>query len=131
MGFRGVNNKAVDARQCDALTQQLVIHGPDSWSGPCCKWLGKKDSNLRMLESKSSALTSLAIPQLIFGPVPKRMIDQTRANPCFFDNRRCVFTARYFTDYFLLIQQRLGSCYKLGKQTRTRTCHARMNILAG
>src|SRR3546814_12364163 len=27
------------------------------------KWLGKKDSNLRMLESKSSALTSLAIPQ--------------------------------------------------------------------
>ncbi len=29
-------------------------------------WQGKKDSNLRMLESKSSALTSLAIPlQLI------------------------------------------------------------------
>jgi hypothetical protein len=25
-------------------------------------WQGKKDSNLRMLESKSSALTSLAIP---------------------------------------------------------------------
>ena len=26
------------------------------------RWQGKKDSNLRMLESKSSALTSLAIP---------------------------------------------------------------------
>ncbi len=26
------------------------------------EWQGKKDSNLRMLESKSSALTSLAIP---------------------------------------------------------------------
>ena len=25
-------------------------------------WQGKKDSNLRMLESKSSALTNLAIP---------------------------------------------------------------------
>jgi hypothetical protein len=27
-------------------------------------WQGKKDSNLRMLESKSSALTNLAIPLL-------------------------------------------------------------------
>jgi hypothetical protein len=26
------------------------------------QWQGKKDSNLRMLESKSSALTGLAIP---------------------------------------------------------------------
>ena len=37
------------------------------WSkGYLCRfysiWQGKKDSNLRMLESKSSALTSLAIP---------------------------------------------------------------------
>jgi hypothetical protein len=30
------------------------------------QWQGKKDSNLRMLESKSSALTSLAIPLLDF-----------------------------------------------------------------
>ncbi len=29
-------------------------------------WLGKKDSNLRMPESKSGALTSLATPQLIY-----------------------------------------------------------------
>ena len=28
-------------------------------------WLGMKDSNLRMLESKSSALTSLANPQIL------------------------------------------------------------------
>jgi hypothetical protein len=33
------------------------------------KWQGNKDSNLGMLESKSSALTSLAIPlhNLLFG----------------------------------------------------------------
>src|SRR5690606_4761831 len=29
------------------------------------KWLGKKDSNLRMPESKSGALTNLAIPQIL------------------------------------------------------------------
>ena len=29
-------------------------------------WQGKKDSNLRMPESKSGALTSLATPHLIF-----------------------------------------------------------------
>jgi hypothetical protein len=28
-------------------------------------WLGRKDSNLRMPESKSGALTSLATPQLL------------------------------------------------------------------
>ena len=32
--------------------------------------LGRKDSNLRMPESKSGALTSLATPQLAFNPVP-------------------------------------------------------------
>jgi hypothetical protein len=32
---------------------------------PCnITWLGRKDSNLRMPESKSGALTSLATPQL-------------------------------------------------------------------
>jgi hypothetical protein len=36
-------------------------------------WLGKKDSNLRMLESKSSALTNLATPQLVCDPTPQWM----------------------------------------------------------
>ena|GEM_PF-4950969 len=115
MGFRGVNNKAVDARQCDALTQQLVTHDPDIWAGSCSKWLGKKDSNLRMLESKSSALTSLAIPQLIFGPIPQGVIDVTMANPRFINDRHRVATVGYFTDNFLLVQQSLTMRYKLGK----------------
>ncbi len=35
-------------------------------------WQGKKDSNLRMLESKSSALTNLAIP--LHGQTAKRYL---------------------------------------------------------
>ena len=31
------------------------------------QWLGRKESNLRMLESKSSALTNLATPQWMLG----------------------------------------------------------------
>jgi hypothetical protein len=56
--------KAVDQHTRTGPTQQLVVSSDPLKGVELNSWLGKKDSNLRMLESKSSALTSLAIPHL-------------------------------------------------------------------
>ena len=45
-------------------------------NGQSLKWQGRKDSNLRMLESKSSALTNLATP-LHEKPVFQQVSSQT------------------------------------------------------
>jgi hypothetical protein len=46
-------------------------------SRPMKVWLGRKDSNLRMPESKSGALTNLATPQ--YGRTPMRATVERRA----------------------------------------------------
>jgi hypothetical protein len=46
-----------------AVTEQRGIESLPRWIRRCEEWLGRKDSNPRMAESKSAALTSLATPQ--------------------------------------------------------------------
>ena len=96
-------------------------------------WLGRKDSNLRMPESKSGALTSLATPQLSCNPIPQWVFSQSGASlnqpkPWMSGLLKtiCFNSAAHCSGNFRFRQNGFGKFGVFGEQTRTRPRHTNM-----
>src|SRR3989338_7866897 len=100
-------------------------------------WLGRKDSNLRMLESKSSALTNLATPQHRLPPWGRKSKGRAFSgfSPPLSNNRERMPVQSGGNEAFHIGGQRGqgglrgGLPGKLDEATGARSAHARVAVV--
>ena len=91
------------------------------------EWLGRKDSNPRMPESKSGALTNLATPQRVTGKPSDQVEGADFGTHCnTFRTRRLPGDNNFFADPLNFLEQSQGSGMTLcgSKHAGTGTRHA-------
>lgn len=96
-------------------------------AGPMKAWLGRKDSNPRMPESKSGALTNLATPQRVTGKPSDQVEGAGFGTHCnTFRSRRLPGDNNFFADPLNFLEQGQSSGMTLcgSKHTGTGTRHA-------